>query len=281
MSPDAVKAAMVKDQLLLVLGGASLSRAEAASLHGKIQNFNSILEGKAGRSLTVAFAEMASGSVCTNDSFVKQSVQYWLEVFEMVPPPWRQIQLSGDNRRTLHVFGDAAEEPALSGGMPKVTCCFWFVDVTSGIKRGGVSVIPWQVLKLFKNGATCIAQGELFAPFLAILTNLKDAAGQHLLVFCDNLGILSAAVSGRSSVLDVNSLLTGLHLLLTSLRVTSWWEHVDSHANPADGGSRQGTSCKLAKRLGIPLKWVKFPFVPACMAAADPTEWFKIFKSFA
>ena len=45
------------------------------------------------------------------------------------------------------------------------------------------------------------------APFLAILTKLKDATGQHLLVFCDNLGILSAAVSGRSSVLDVNSLL--------------------------------------------------------------------------
>ena len=113
MSPDAVKAAAVRDQLLLVLGGASLSRDEAASLHGKIQNFNSILEGKAGRSLTVAFAEMASGSVSTNDSFVKQSAQYWLEMFEMVPPPW-------------------------------------------------------------------------------------DATGQHLLVFCDNLGILSAAVSGRS-----------------------------------------------------------------------------------
>ena len=27
-------------------------------------------------------------------------------------------------------------------------------------------------------------------------------------------------------------------------------EHVDTHANPADEGSRQGTSCKLAKRLG-------------------------------
>ena len=56
----------------------------------------------------------------------------------------------------------------------------------------------------------------------------------------DNLGILSAAVSGRSSVLDVNSLLTGLHLLLTSLRVTSWWEQVDTHANPADGGQQTG-----------------------------------------
>ena len=79
----------------------------------------------------------------------------------------------------------------------------------------------------------------------------------------------------------MNSLLTGLHLLLTSLRVTSWWVHVDTHANPADGGSRQGTSCKLAKRLKIPLEWVKFPFVPACMAAAGPTEWLKFFKTFA
>ena len=89
------------------------------------------------------------------------------------------------------------------------------------------------------------------------------------------MAILSAAVSGRSSVLNVNSLLTGLHLLLTSLRVTSWWEHVDTHANPADGGSRQGTSCKLAKRLGFPPEWVRYPFVPACMAAAGPTEWLK------
>ena len=107
MSPDAAKAAAIRDQLLLVLSGASLSRDEAASLHGKIQNFNSILDGMAGRSLTVAFAEMASGSVSSYDSFVKQSAQYWLEVFEMVPPPWRQIQLSGGSRRTLHVFGDA------------------------------------------------------------------------------------------------------------------------------------------------------------------------------
>ena len=47
-----------------------------------------------------------------------------------------------------------------------------------------------------------------------------------------------------------------------------------------NGSCRQGTSCKLAKRLGIPVEWVKIPFVPACMAAAGPTEWLKIFKTF-
>ena len=107
MSPDAVKAAMVRDQLLLVLGGASLSREEAASLHGKVQNFNSILEGKAGRSLTVAFAELASGSMSTNDSFVKQSVQYWLEVFEMVralPPKFHEKLVRGHPRSRFSAY---------------------------------------------------------------------------------------------------------------------------------------------------------------------------------
>ena len=46
-----------------------------------------------------------------------------------------------------------------------------------------MSVVLWQVLKMFKNKATLFAHGESFAPFLAFLTILKDATGQHLLVF--------------------------------------------------------------------------------------------------
>ena len=30
-----------------------------------------------------------------------------------------------------------------------------------------------------------------------------------------------------------------------------------------------------------PTEVVKFPFVPACLAAAGPTEWLKFFKTFA
>ena len=42
---------------------------------------------------------------------------------------------------------------------------------------------------------------------------------QHAMLL--DTGILSAAVSGKSSVFDVNPLLTGLHLLLSNLRVSS------------------------------------------------------------
>ena len=70
------------------------------------------------------------------------------------------------------------------------------------------------------------------------------------------------------------------HLLLTLLSVTSWWEHVETHANPADGGSRQGTSCEWAKkRLGVSQEWVKFPVLPANMADASPhfSQQFTVF----
>ena len=92
---------------------------------------------------------------------------------------------------------------------------------------------------------------------------------------------VSAAVSGKSSVLDVNSLLTGLHLLFTSLRVTSWWEHVDTHANPADEGSRQGTSCKLAKRLGFPLEWVRFSLCAGLHGGRWSHRVVEVFKTYA
>ena len=42
-----------------------------------------------------------------------------------------------------------------------------------------------------------------------------------------------------------------------------------------------GHVMQTGERLGLPLKWVRFPFVPACMADAGPTEWLKIFKTFA
>ena len=80
----------------------------------------------------------------------------------------------------------------------------------------------------------------------------------------------TATVSDRSPVLVLNSLLPCVHLLFTRIRATSCWKHVDAYANPAEGGGRQGMSCKLAKQLGIPREWIKFPFVSACLQPLVP-----------
>ena len=47
------------------------------------------------------------------------------------------------------------------------------------------------------------------------------------------------------------------------------------------GAADRARHANWRKRLKIPLEWVKFPSVPACMAAAGPTEWLKFFKTFA
>ena len=120
--------------------------------------------------------------------------------------------------------------------------------------------------------------GELVAPFVALLFHAKKLAGARLLVFVGNLGVRSAVVSGRCAVLDMNSAVGGFHLLLARLRITAWWEHVDSKANPTDGGSRLGVACPIAKRLGFRLEERAFPRWPADVSAFAPSDWHDLFE---
>ena len=66
----------------------------------------------------------------------------------MVPPPWRQIQLSGGRRCTLHVFGGAAEEPALSDAMPIGSSLLRQKSIERCIRN------PLADLEMFKDRAT-------------------------------------------------------------------------------------------------------------------------------
>ena len=52
-----------------------------------------------------------------------------------------------------------------------------------------------------------------------------------------------------------------------------WLEHVDSRANPTDGGSRVGVSDPLAAALGVELKAVPFPPWPADVLNFSPDAW--------
>ena len=52
-----------------------------------------------------------------------------------------------------------------------------------------------------------------------------------------------------------------------------WLEHVDSGADPADGGSREGVSDALALRLGVPLIQRDFPARPREVLAFPPALW--------
>ena len=74
------------------------------------------------------------------------------------------------------------------------------------------------------------------------------------------------------------ALIGGFHLLLTEVGGTSWWEHVDSRANPSDGGTRIGTECGIAAKLGFQMEELPFPQWPSDMLSLRPTDWLSLFR---
>ena len=113
--------------------------------------------------------------------------------------------------------------------------------------------MPDRILSSFGERATYIGQGEAFAPLLCLIFEPVAMANVHVLGFIDNLGVVSCLVKGRSRVLDMGCIILAFELRLVSLRSTCWIEHVNSHANCSDGGTRIGVSCPVAAKLGVAL----------------------------
>jgi len=89
--------------------------------------------------------------------------------------------------------------------------------------------------------------------------------------FIDNLGVLSCLCNGSSTVADISCIVHATLLAVAGLRSAVWWEHVDSKANLADGGTRG--SARFAEALGIPLTARAVPPWPLSPLAASPDAW--------
>eukprot|EP00973_Karenia_brevis_P011168 1510778-Karenia_brevis.AAC.1 len=59
-----------------------------------------------------------------------------------------------------------------------------------------------------------------------------------------------------------------MHLVLAKLDIVVWWEHVDSQANIADDGTREGPNAQIYKELHIPMQEVSFPVWPTALQSA-------------
>ena len=96
---------------------------------------------------------------------------------------------------------------------------------------------------------------------------------QRVLLNVGNMGVVCGLVSGSSSTEDFGAILTAVHLAMAARGAPLWTEHVDSGANVADGGTRTGASCPMAKALGISLPTVEVPPWPKCVRSATADEW--------
>ena len=89
--------------------------------------------------------------------------------------------------------------------------------------------------------------------------------------FIDNLGVLASLAAGGSRVHDFGNAIHSVLLSIANLRAKVWWEHVDTHANPADGGTR--SSATVANSLGIELVAKPLPPWPDDIMSADSEFW--------
>ena len=108
---------------------------------------------------------------------------------------------------------------------------------------------------------------------ILMFMSAADALRRQCIFFIDNLGTLSAMITGRARIADFGAVVHAFHLSVARLRSTSWFEHVESPANPADGGSRVGAACPIARQLGIQLHERSFPNWPKNVMNADPSIW--------
>ena len=129
------------------------------------------------------------------------------------------------------------------------------------------------VIEGFNDRAQYIALGEAFAPLLALWHERETLQNSSLMLFVDNIPMLSARCKGSSTVSDFGCVVHAVQLALASLSCRAWFEHVDSKANIADGGSRLGESCPEARRLGISLREVPLPPWPQRPLESPPSEW--------
>ena len=98
--------------------------------------------------------------------------------------------------------------------------------------------VPDHVLQSFGERKQYIAQGEALAPLLALHYHGAIMEGASVIFFIDNLGVLSGLTVGSSKAADLGTVLHGATLRAARLNTAVWWEHVDSAANPSDGGGR-------------------------------------------
>ena len=164
------------------------------------------------------------------------------------------------------IYTDAACEQGKDGFL--VNLCFVLID--GSCKLGGRASLPQKILDSMLPKQTYISHGEAFAPLFCLYHAGSLIKQRSVLWFIDNMGVLACYTSGSSVVADISRIVHAMLLCSARLKLKSWFEHVDSKANLADGGTRgqQWASGTFLQNLPIP-PW------PTDTCKAPPEVWLK------
>ena len=148
----------------------------------------------------------------------------------------------------------------------------WWIFAEGRAAFGEVCFVPPKFLHRCQTRESYIAVAELLAASAPLIRHLSLVVGAFVTSHLDSMTAIFSLVKGNSKAWDLASLSMVYHALLTSARVNAWFEWVPTASNPADGGSRVGVSCSVARALDIPLNVVPFPECLFDWLESGPTD---------
>ena len=261
-----------KQNLKMMLDKAIDSRVlhpgEARSLQGKVLHQSQGYDGRIGRGQSFAFAEHIKMNNLTIGQKLLNNIIFHRTLCDIAPV--RKVDVLYNRRPRITIYTDASceVEPPRTG--PTVKICYLLIADT-GYRSGGFATLPDEILDSFDSRDTYIAQGEALAPIFCLIHEKKVVYGASVVCYIDKMGVLASLCKGSSVVADFGCVIHALLIAMVRLNVQPWWEHVDSAANPADGGTRG--SLQSAEELGIKLKHKLVPDWPRSTVKATPAEW--------
>ena len=256
------------DMIDKALSSGRLTTGEARSLQGKILHQAEGYDGRIGRGQAFAFTDHIRKGSPSISSQLSNNLRFHRLLCEAAPV--RKVDLLLRQRPRITVYTDASCELIPPLTKPTVKLCYMIL-ADSGYRVGGFCTVPDRILDSFQDRETYIAQGEALAPLLAMCREPSAFRNASAVMFIDNMGVLASLCKGSSVVADFGCVVHALLLGAAKLRTRPWFEHVDSKANPADGGTRD--SFESSRQLGIHLQEVQVPQWPASTVNATAEEW--------
>ena len=96
------------------------------------------------------------------------------------------------------------------------------------------------VVKAWQFRTQYIGQGELLAGPLAAWMFQQELANAALIWFIDHTSACTAMIRGCSPILDSSEMALVAALRLARINCSTWYEYIESEANPSDPLSRDG-----------------------------------------
>ncbi|CAE8593271.1 unnamed protein product, partial [Polarella glacialis] len=157
----------------------------------------------------------------------------------------RTIRLLGPPLAAIKIYSDVSFEPPMKAKLGNV------IFMNDGSRPiGRTAVIPELLMEQFVARKTQITPFEAFCGVVVPFNHLELLRGRDVVWFIDNTAALSILIKGASSLHDLNSIATVMHLLMAKVGCRIWFEWIDSDSNPSDGLSRDGLEDEWTKGQG-------------------------------